>query len=270
MDSEHTLFRGEDWKMLVRIPDLKIAAALALTLALSAPAFAHDMKGMDMGAASGSSSMNDGAMDAMPDGPEMDHDMHMGHGDMKNMSRHMAYTDLRPANDADNARAAVLVTDLQGALAKYRDYHVAEADGFKPFHPEFKTPVVHFTRNWYGLKAAFTFNPSEPTSLLYQRTPDGGYKLIGAMYTDHKGASEDQLNERVPLSVARWHRHINLCVPPRGADVKTVDWTKFGPNGSITTKEACDAAGGRFFPQLFGWMVHVYPWESNPKLVWAH
>jgi hypothetical protein len=121
-----------------------------------------------------------------------------------------------------------------------------------------------------GLKAAFTFDPNEPTSLLYQRTDDDGYTLIGAMYTDRKAATDDQLNERVPLSVARWHRHINLCFPPRGTDIKSADWTKFGFNGSIATKEACDAAGGRFYPQVFGWMVHVYPWETNPQLVWAH
>jgi hypothetical protein len=247
--------------MLVRISAVKIAAVLAATLFVSSAAFAQDMKGMDMGGHDMSQMASDEAMD---------HDMHMGHGAMKNMSLHMAYTDLRPGNDADKARAAVLVTDLQHALAKYQDYHVAEADGFKPFHPEFKQPVVHFTRNWNGLKAAFTFDPNEPTSLLYQRTSDGGYKLIGAMYTDRKGATEDQLNERVPLSVARWHRHINFCVPPRGTDMKTADWTKFGPNGSIATKEACDAAGGRFYPQVFGWMVHVYPWETNPQLVWAH
>lgn len=85
-------------------------------------------------------------MSQMSDDEAMDHDMHMGNGNMKNMSLHMAYTDLRPANDADKARAAVLVTDLQHALAKYKDYHVAEADGFKPFHPEFKQQkVVHFT-----------------------------------------------------------------------------------------------------------------------------
>ena len=174
----------------------------------------HDMPQMSVTKASDPSSMNEGEMDSMSDGPEMDHDMHMGNGAMKNMALHMAYTDLRPANDADKARAAVLVTDLQHSLAKYKDYHVAEADGFKPFHPEFKQQkVVHFTRNWNGLKAAFTFDPNEPTSLLYQRTPDGGYKLIGAMYTDRKGATLDQLNERVPLSVARWHRHINFCIP---------------------------------------------------------
>ncbi len=267
--------------MLHRFLAVTIAATLALTLAVSAPTFAQDMKGMDMSEhdasqmsgtnMSDSAMMKEGEMDSMSDGPEMDHDIHMGHGNMKNMALHMAFTDLRPANAADQARAAVLVTDLQHALAKYKDYHVAEADGFKPFHSEFKQQkVVHFTRNWYGLKAAFTFNPSEPTSLLYERTPDGGYKLIGAMYTDHKGATLEQLNERVPLSVARWHRHIDLCVPARGSDMKTADWTKFGPNGSIATKEACDAAGGRFYPQIFGWMVHVYPWETNPQLVWAH
>jgi hypothetical protein len=247
--------------MLFRISGAKIAAALSVALAISASAFGHDMKGMDM-------SGHD--MSQMSDEDGMDHDMHMGNGNMKNMSLHMAYTDLRPGNDADKTRAAVLVTDLQHALAKYQDYHLAEADGFKPFHPEFKQPVVHFTRNWNGLKAAFTFDPNEPTSLLYQRTEDGGYKLIGAMYTDHKGATDDQLNQRVPLSVARWHRHINLCFPARGTDIKAADWTKFGFNGSIATKEACDAAGGRFFPQVFGWMVHVYPWETNPQLVWAH
>lgn len=267
--------------MPFRISAVKVAAALAVTLTISAPTFAQDMKGMDMSGhdmpqMSGTngadpSNMKEGEMDSMSDGPEMDHDMHMGNGAMKNMALHMAYTDLRPANDADKARAAVLVTDLQHALAKYKDYHVAEADGFKPFHPEFKQQkVVHFTKNWYALKAAFTFSPTEPTSLLYERTPNGGYKLIGAMYTDHMGASLDQLNERVPLSVARWHRHVNFCIPPRGTDMKTADWTKFGPNGSIATKEACDAAGGRFFPQVFGWMVHVYPWETNPQLVWAH
>ena len=134
--------------MLLRIPAVKIAAMLAVALAVSIPAVAQDMKGMDMsghdmsqmsGAATpDASNMKEGEMEAMSGGPGMDHDMHMGNGDMKNMSLHMAFTNLRPINDADNARAAVLVTDLQHALAKYQDYHVAEADGFKPFHPEFK------------------------------------------------------------------------------------------------------------------------------------
>src|SRR5271163_1795175 len=239
----------------------KIAIMLLLMLALSLPALADDVNEIPM--------CKEGATVAMSD-DAMDSDTHMGGGG-KNMALHMSFTALRPANEADNARAAALVSQLQHALAKYKDYHVAEADGFKPFHPEIKQQkVVHFTRNWYGLKASFTFNPDEPTSLLYQRTPGGGYKLIGAMYTDRKAATPDELNQRVPLSVARWHRHVNICIPPISTHMKSEDWTKFGPAGSIATKEACDAVGGHFFPQIFGWMVHVYPWEPNPQLVWAH
>jgi hypothetical protein len=185
------------------------------------------------------------------------------------MAAHMGYTSMRPKNEEDQRHADELVSTLQTALAKYKDYRTAEADGYKPWHPEMKTPIVHFTKMWYGLKAQFTFNPSQPTSLLYRRTSDGGYELVGAMYTAPKRATEDQLNQRVPLSIARWHRHINLCFPKRGTDPAMVDWKKFGA-GSISTREACDEAGGRFYPQLFGWMVHVYPWEQNPQLVWAH
>jgi hypothetical protein len=44
---------------------------------------------------------------------------------------------------------------------------------------------------------------------------------------------------------------------------------KFGMAGSISTKAACDVAGGRFVPLIFGWMVHVYPYEKNAEDVWA-
>ena len=199
------------------------------------------------------------------------HDSRMSRGAMRNMALHMTWSDPRPVNSADQARAAKLVATLQTALAKYKDYRVAEADGFKPFHPEFKRmPVVHFTKWWYAAKAQFTFDPAEPTSLLYQRTAGGGYELIGAMYTAPKRWTQDQLNERVPLSVARWHQHVNICLPAKGANPITADWSRFGPNGSIASKKECEAAGGRFFPTVFGWMVHVYPWERDQQQVWAH
>ena len=190
-------------------------------------------------------------------------------GHMGAMSLHMAWSHTRPETDADRKHAEQIVETLKKSLAKYQDYHVAEQAGYKPFHPEFKQRMVHFTRNWYAIKAAFTFNPSEPTSLLYRPLPGGGYELIGAMYTAPRRMSEEKLDERVPLSVARWHQHVNLCFPPKDK-MATADWTKFGFNGTIATKEACDAAGGRFFPVIFGWMVHVYPWESDEAKVWTH
>jgi hypothetical protein len=244
-----------------------VSAVLGATIFLAVPARAQTMGGM--GSMDMSHQMEDGPPGAM-DGMEM-RDSHMGEAAMKNMSLHMKWSEPRTPTPDDRERAAKLVAELRSALAKYKDYRAAEADGFKPFHPEIRTQkIVHFTKFWYAVKAQFSFNPAQPTSLLYQRTSEGGYELIGAMYTAPRRWTEDQLNARVPLSVARWHQHVNFCLPPRGTDMHTADWSKFGLNGSIATKAACDAAGGRFFPVVFGWMVHVYPWETDPQEVWAH
>lgn len=181
---------------------------------------------------------------------------------------HIKLTEPRPQTPQDLARAEALVQTLQKSLENYKDYRVAIADGFRPFLPQLSLPEHHFTNYWLGFEAAFRFDPAQPTSLLYKKVA-GGWELVGAMYTAPRTASEDQLNQRVPLSVARWHAHVNICLPQRGQGT-TTDWTKFGPAGSITTPEACSEAGGRFVPQLFGWMVHVYPWEKSLEKVWRH
>lgn len=48
------------------------------------------------------------------------------------------------------------------------------------------------------------------------------------------------------------------------------EWPRLGPRGSIATKTECMQAGRRFWPQLFGWMVHVYPFEQTPERIWSH
>ena len=40
------------------------------------------------------------------------------------------------------------------------------------------------------MEARDHFDPLKPTSLLYRKTPDDGYKLVGAMYTDRVSAPE--------------------------------------------------------------------------------
>jgi hypothetical protein len=189
-----------------------------------------------------------------------DHHMHMG--------PHMKMTELRPENSEDQKKADEIVRALQADLKKYADYHVAIEDGYRPFLPNVPQPEYHFTNYRYGLRAVFKFNPDYPTSLLYRKT-SSGYELEGAMYTAPARASLEKLNSRVPLSVARWHLHVNICLPPRG-QAQTADWSKFGPRGSIATEEACTQEGGRFYPHLFGWMVHVYPFEKNPDAIWPH
>lgn len=178
------------------------------------------------------------------------------------MNPHMRMTALRAPSAGDSARARALVDTLRRALAKYRDVEVARADGFKQFAPQLKNQrVYHFTRNWNAVKAAFSFDPAEPTSLLYKKDASGNFVLTGAMYTAPRRASEDDLNARVPLSIARWHEHVNICIPRRGDAERWKEMKNeqmlFGPAGAIATKAECDAAGGRWFAQLFGWMVHA-------------
>lgn len=182
---------------------------------------------------------------------------------------HMYMTALRPPTAADQARAAQLATTLRQSIEKYRDYHVALADGFKIFLPNVPQEHYHFTNYANALKAQFVFDATRPTSLLYKKTADG-YKLEGAMYTAPRSYTENQLNQRVPLSVARWHEHVNLCSPPKGTPPRDADWTKFGLRGSIATEASCVEAGGRWHPIILNWMVHVYPFETDPSKVWAH
>jgi hypothetical protein len=186
---------------------------------------------------------------------------------MHGSSAHMYMTEMSSQAPADVARANQIVMQLRAGIEKYKDYHVALNEGYKIFLLNLPQTEYHFTKYGNGFMEAFRFDPSQPTSLLYRKTTDG-YELVGAMYTMPKGATEEQLSERVPLSVAIWHLHTNLCMPPRG-ELKTADWSKFGLKGSITTQEACDDAGGKFHPSIFGWMVHVYPYEDSLDKIFA-
>ena len=192
-------------------------------------------------------------------------DMTPGHMDAHSVHMHM--TAMRPQSAEDAAHANEIVTQLRAGIEKYKDYHVALNEGYKIFLPNLPQPEYHFTNYVNGFLEAFKFDPARPTSLLYKKTSDG-YELVGAMYTMPKRATEDQLNARVPLSVAMWHLHTNLCMPQKG-QFRNADMTKFGLRGTIATQEACDAAGGRFHPVIFGWMVHVYPYEDSADKIFA-
>jgi hypothetical protein len=188
-------------------------------------------------------------------------------GQLDNHNLHLTMTAMRPQNQEDVARANEIVKQLRASIEKYKDYHVALEDGYGIFLPNIPQAEYHFTNYRNGFLEALTFDPARPTSLLYKKT-SSGYALVGAMYTMPNRATEDQLNARVPLSVAMWHLHTNLCMPPRG-QYRAADWAKFGLRGSIATKDACDDAGGRFQPSIFGWMVHVYPYEDSLDKIFA-
>jgi hypothetical protein len=189
--------------------------------------------------------------------------------DMHDMGPHMTLTPKSPPNAGDAERAARLVATLRSAIQKYQDYRVAEQDGYVPFLASVPQTQYHFT-NWAnGAAAQFAFDPTKPTSLLYDKTSDG-YRLAGAMYTAPRSATLADLNARVPLSVAQWHEHVNFCkAPPQaGRDAYFGPHAQFGLKGSIATADACTSAGGTFYPIIYNWMVHVYPYETDPAQIW--
>ena len=195
-------------------------------------------------------------------------------GMVSNEDLHLRLTPARAPAPGDSARAAAVLATMRQELAKYRDVGVAEQEGFREIIPTPGAPVHHLTKLEWAFLARKQLDPARPTSLLYQSNANGGLTLVGAMFTAPPQTSDDDLNARLPLSIVRWHEHINWCLPPlRDARRR---WREarngqpvFGPKSPIATAEACEAVGGRFRPRLFGWMVHVMafsdgdPWNSH-------
>ena len=174
---------------------------------------------------------------------------------------HLKLTPMRAPNARDSARGAEILRDMREGIEPYRDYRKAIDDGFRIFLPKIPMKVYHFTNYRRSIRAGRSFDARKPSSLLYERRPDGGYTLVGAMYVAKRDATPDELNARVPLSLAQWHAHVNICMPSirdRARWRETVNGqVKFGPAGAISTKAECEREDARFIPQLFGWMVHV-------------
>ena len=181
-------------------------------------------------------------------------------------NRHLKRTALRRSNEADRRHAAEIVLQMRAALEDFKDYRVAEQAGYQIFFPGLDLPRTHFANDRAGLIGSLWFRPSKPTTLLYRKTRKG-YELVGALYTASQFASESELNRRVPLSVARWHAHVNICMPPEQSSIAS-DWKKFGFEGSIDSEEECQKANGNFYPQMFGWMLRVFPFEKSFDKIW--
>jgi hypothetical protein len=213
------------------------------------------------------------------------------------MNAHMTMTELRTPSAADLERGRQIIETMRAALSKYQDYKVAIANGYEPFMPSVPQDVYHFANRQVGAAEYLgDFDLNHPGSLLYEKTTFGGWKLVGAMYDAPPTDTPAQLDKLIPLGIARWHEHTNLCLPAGiteqdvmngkiGARMRP-DITsaidnpmqqssmlrmrlgymadpRFGFQGTISTAAACEAVGGNFHPLMFGWMVHVYPFGTD-------
>jgi hypothetical protein len=249
---------------------------VALALPINAPVFAHDMAAMgDMD--------GDSAPNAM--------------GGQMGMGAHMVMTESRPQTPQDVERAHDVLNTLRRELAKYRDSRVALAEGYQIFLPTVPQDVYHFT-DYRAAQQEYMgrSDPRFPGSLLYVKNSSGDYVLIGAMYSAPADYTPDQLDAIIPLSVAHWHAHTNICLPNgvtlndvlrgdvHGTQVDMPGMLpvssspaapginqrlgfladgRFGFTGKIADAATCEAAGGHMLKQAFGWMVHVYPFNGD-------
>jgi hypothetical protein len=115
--------------------------------------------------------------------------MHSMEGRHMDMGPHMKMTTLRAAKPGDREKADQVAQAARAVAEKYQDYKVALADGYKIFLPKLPQKQYHFTHYWYTFQARKHFDPSHPTSLLYEKHGDD-YKLIGVMYTAKKDAPQ--------------------------------------------------------------------------------
>jgi hypothetical protein len=221
-------------------------------------------------------------------------------GASMNQGPHMKLTVLRLPSQADEDRAAYVMESCRRALLPYRNYRAALMQGFQIFLPQIPQPVYHFTNYAAsGEEYRGNFNLDRPGAVLYVKNGDD-YELVGAMYSAPPEYTEDQLNELIPLSVARWHQHVNICLPEgislndllmgevgaghagmpgmlpvaNNPDAEMINQKagfladgRFGFEGRIADRATCVAAGGHFIPLAFGWMVHVYPLGSDDRKV---
>src|SRR2546423_436884 len=158
-----------------KIP-LIAAAVLGLILAAMAVSQQHHHSSDAQ-----SESRDNNAQPSAPAQEQMDVAAHAMHSHHMESGPHMKMTDMRPLRTADQEHAQEVIDAAKKAMEHYKDYRTALKDGYKIFLPNIPQPQYHFTNSWYGFEAAFRFNPDHPTSLLYEKTKDGGYSLIGAM-----------------------------------------------------------------------------------------
>jgi len=179
----------------------------------------------------------------------MDHDSHL----------------IPPVTLAELESTASQLESAKRATEKYKDLHVAEADGYRAIGPAIPGMGVHYVRVAGDQRFRAGFRSSEldvehPAILLYEKDPSSpaGYSLIGVSYLINAEADADgqPKNPPFPKSLAHWHRHSNICLFP-DRSVK----------GSLTADQ-CNSEGGRFIA-LTQWMIHAWIWKDSPTGVFS-
>ena len=174
-----------------------------------------------------------------------------------NMGPHMRMTPYQPIMSADMTRMKAIVQNAHVCFDKYQDYHLALHDGYQIFAPNIPQDVYHFANVQSFVEAQTKFDLAHPSALLYQKVANG-YQFVGVMYSAPANATAEQLNQRIPISTAPWHLHVNFCLPAGDNEQTLFNANSlFGLTGTISTQSQCTKVGGTFYASMYGWMVHI-------------
>ncbi len=174
-----------------------------------------------------------------------------------NMGPHMKMTPYQPITTPDIIRMKAIVQNAHVCFDRYQDYHLALQDGYRIFAPNVPQDIYHFANVESFAEAQTTFDLAHPSALLYKKVADV-YQFVGVMYSAPANVTPEQLNQRIPISIAPWHLHVNFCLPAGDTEQTLFKANSlFGLTGTISTQAQCTKVGGSFYSSMYGWMVHI-------------
>ena len=173
------------------------------------------------------------------------------------MTMHHMHEAGPPVTFAEMKDTVARLDAARHATEKYQDVRVALADGYEAIGPDVPGMGIHYVRRRGGSDA---FDLEHPPILLYEKDASvpGGAALVGVSYLFRAAAGDDgqPVDPPFPKSLAKWHRHENICVLPDNST----------PPG--LSSEQCAAKGGHFTAET-QWMIHAWIWKDSPTGVFS-
>lgn len=130
------------------------------------------------------------------------------------------------ATPAQVAAARQLYEKTSAAIARYQDWHVAWAAGYRP-GPQ-NMPSTHWINQRF-VDAGYVLDPNHPQGLVYANTKHGPV-LVGAMFQMRRIG---QFGPDPGGPLTGWHQHQNICFAPIGLEFSLMSPTATCPLGSI-------------------------------------
>ncbi len=171
---------------------------------------------------------------------------------------------------ATRKEPAKVVAAVKASIREIQDYKNAIADGYLRGNPEVKQtwlPLQQWSLRTRGRPALRPHRNQPRCSTLRPPTP-GGFKPKGVMLPPSSNATESELNDRIPLSMAHWRISTSISVVRMPAKVKGV----FRRSPEVRHVRVNDSQQGKrvrrrmepgYFRTSSTWMIHVFPYEDD-------